>query len=231
MMTVAPRQPLALAACAAVLALAAAAGPLVAQQAPVGVSNLRAQDQTDRATGGVRVVLLRVQERNGALAADMTSIRNTFMPVDEFRYEGDALRVVFGSYTYTLHMDGDRMVGSVVSPLGTQDIEGTLQHRGLMYVGDEAEPFRTTRPGVLGHRALLEPPSTEADPAAWVRARISSVDDVALVVGRRAKVAVSFTNARAFEAELLALAGQPVTIVGTWVGERLEIESIEPGTP
>lgn len=217
------------------ITLAAASGPavtpLLAQRAPVGVWNLRSQDQTDRATGGVRVVLLRVEERGGTLAAEMTSIRNTFMPVDELRYEGGTLRVVFGSYTYTLRAVGDRITGTVVSPLGTQGIEGARQHRGLMYVGDESEPFRTTRPGVIGHRTLLEPPATEVDPGAWVRSRIGSVDDLALVVGRRAKVAVSFTNARAFEDELLEAAGRPVSIVGTWVGERLEIESIELGTP
>jgi hypothetical protein len=207
------------------------AGRLEAQAGPVGVWNVRSQDQTDRATGGVRVVLLRVQDEGGQLGAEMTSIRNTFLPVDEFRYEAGTLRVVFGSYTYTLRIDGDRLAGTLVSPLGTQPIEGERQHRGLMYVGDEPEPFQTTRAGVLGHRTLLEPPATESDPAGWVKNRIASVEDLALVVGRRAKMAVGFTNARDFERELLAHAGQTVTVVGTRVGDRLQIESIGSGTP
>ena len=54
------------------------------------------------------------------------------------------------------------------------------------------------------------------------------VDGDDLIVGRRAKVAVPFTNGREFEAELARYAGTPVTVVGVWVGGGLRIESIEP---
>lgn len=202
-----------------------------AQSDPVGVWNVRSRDMTDRATGGVRVVLLRVQEEGGELEADITSIRNAFTPVDEFRHERGTMRVVYGSYEYTLRVDGDVLTGTLVSPLGTQEVEGVRQHETLTYVGDEPDAFRTTRPGVLGHRTLLEPPQDEADPAGWVRRHIDSVGDLALVVGRRAKVAISFTNAEEFEDDLLRHAGQPVTVLGVWVGERLRIERIEPETP
>ena len=204
---------------------------LAAQADPVGVWNIRSRDMTDRATGGVRVVLLRVDREDGELAAEITSIRNTFMPVDDLDYERGTLRVVHGSYAYTMRIEGDELTGTLESPLGTQQIEGVRQHETLTYVGDEPDPFRTTRPGVLGHRTLLEPPEEERDPAGWIRSRIDSVGDLALVVGRRAKVAIRFTNAREHEAELLRLAGQPVTVVGVWEGEAIRIETIEAGAP
>ena len=212
-------------------AQAADARAASAEPNPVGVWNIRSRDMTDRATGGVRVVLLRVEEERGGLTAEITSIRNAFVPVDELRFERDTLHVAFGSYAYALHIAGDELAGTLVSPLGRQEVEGLRQHETLTYAGDDPEAFRTTRPGVLGHRTLLEPPSDEADPGAWVRSRIDSIGDVALVVGRRAKVAIAFANATDFEDELLRYAGEPVTVVGVWVGERLRIETIEPGTP
>jgi hypothetical protein len=202
-----------------------------AQADPVGVWNIRSRDMTDRATGGVRVVLLRVREASGQLAAEITSIRNTFTPVEELAYEGSTMRVVYGSYEYRLSIDGDALTGMLVSPLGTQEVEGVRQRGTLTYVGDEPDPFQTTRAGVIGHRTLLEPPPEEPDPAGWVRSRVESVGDLALVVGRRAKVAIRFTNAEAFADDLLRHASQPVTVVGVWVGERLRIERLEPGTP
>jgi hypothetical protein len=206
--------------------------PAQAQSDPVvGVWNVRSRDMTDRATGGVRVVLLHVQRRGGELAAEITSIRNTFMPVQEFSYRDGRMHVVYGSYEYTLDVDGDALTGTLTSPLGTQEVEGVRQSETLTYVGDVPAEFHTTRPGVLGHRTLLEPPAEERDPGAWVRSRIDSVDDLALIVGRRAKVAVPFTNADQFSEELLSLAGRPVTVVGVWVGEGLRIESIEPDAP
>ena len=209
----------------------AAAHAAEAQADPVGIWNIRSRDMTDRATGGVRVVLLRVEREGAELAAEITSIRNTFMPVDDLDYERGTLRVVHGSYTYTLRIDGDDLTGTLESPLGVQEIEGVRQRETLTYVGDEPEEFRTTRPGVLGHRTLLDPPTDEADPGAWVRSRIDSIGDLALVVGRRAKVAIGFTNADEFEAELLRLAGGPVTVVGVWEGERIRIESVEQASP
>jgi len=199
-----------------------------AQPGPVGVWNIRSRDMTDRATGGVRAVLLRVQDLGGRLDAEITSVINTFTPVDEFRHDGATMLVVYGSYEYTLRIDGDALTGTLVSPLGTQEVEGLRQHETLMYVGDEPAEFRTARPGVLGHVTLLDPPRDEPDPAGWVRSRIGTVDDVALIVGRRAKVAIPFTNAGDFADELLLHAGRPVTVVGVWVGGALRIESIEP---
>jgi hypothetical protein len=202
-----------------------------AQSDPVGVWNVRSRDMTDRASGGVRVVLLRVQEVDGELAAEITSIRNEFTPVEEFRHERGTMRLVYGSYEYMLRVDGDVLTGTLVSPLGTQEVEGVRQSETLTYVGDEPDEFRTTRPGVLGHRTLLDPPQGESDPAGWVTSRIDSVGDLALIVGRRAKVAVSFTNAEEFADDLLRNAGRPVTVLGAWVGERLRIERIEPEAP
>jgi hypothetical protein len=206
-------------------------GSAEAQESPVGVWNIRSRDMTDRATGGVRVVLLRVQDENGELAAEITSIRNAFTPVEDFRVDRGTLRVVFGSYEYTLHQSGDELVGTLASPLGTQEVQGVRQHETLTYVGDEAAEFRTTRPGILGHRTLLDPPRDVPDPAAWVKSRIESVHDIALIVGRRAKVAVQFTNAADHADALLRYAGKPVTVVGAWVGEAIRIETIEPDAP
>ena len=206
-------------------------GALEAQSRPEGVWNIRSRDMTDRATGGVRVVLLRVQDEAGDLHAYITSIRNTFVPVEEFTYRGRTMRVVIGSYEYTLRLEGDELTGTVVSPLGTQPVEGLRQDRTLLYVGDEPAEFRTTRSGMLGHSSGLVPPADEADPRAWMRSRIGSVEDLALIAGNRVRVPVQFTNARDFERQLLELAGTRVTLRATWVGERLRIEAIEPATP
>jgi len=206
-------------------------GSLQAQSSPLGVWNIRSNDMTDRATGGVRVVLLRVGEENRRLHAEITSIRNTFMPVDEFRWEGGTMHVTFGSYEYTLHVDGERLTGTLVSPLGTQEVEGERQHRTLMYVGDEGIEFRTERTGILGLATDTSgPASDDPNPRAWVTSRMSSVDDLALLNGR-ARVPVRFANARDHEAELRELAGTRVTVVGVWVGEKILIESIEAATP
>jgi hypothetical protein len=59
---------------------------------------------------------------------------------------------------------------------------------------------------------------------------MSSVDDLALLNGR-ARVPVRFANARDYEAQLRELAGSRVTVVGTWVGEKILIESIEVAAP
>lgn len=217
--------------CATGAALLPLGGGVAAQDSPVGVWNVRSHDMTDRATGGVRVVLLRVQDAGGALSAEITSIRNTFMPVEEFRYERGTMHVVFGSYEYTLEVEGEELSGTLVSPLGTQPVEGVRQHRTLMYVGDEPAQFRTTRSGMLGHSSGLVPPAEEADPRAWMRSRIGSVEDLALIAGNRVRVPVQFTNARDFEQQLLERAGTRVTVLATWVGERLRIEAIEPPTP
>ncbi len=206
-------------------------GAIAQQDSPLGVWNIRSHDMTDRATGGVRVVLLRVGETERGYGAEITSIRNTFTTVDEFRFERGTMHVAFGDYTYTLRLDGEDLTGTLVSPLGTQQVEGFRQHRTLMYVGDESVEFETQRTGWLGDRNGQVPPEGEREPAAWMRSRIGSVDDLALLAGNRVRVPVSFTNGRDFERQLLALAGSRVTLTATWVGERLRIESIEPAAP
>ena len=215
----------------ALLAALGAAGAVEAQSSPVGVWNIRSNDMTDRATGGVRVVLLRVEERGRELAAEITSIRNTFMPVDELRYENGTMHVTYGSYAYTLRVEGDRVTGSMTSPLGTQEVEGERQHRTLMYVGDEGMEFRTERTGILGVASDPSGPTNEdPNPKAWVTSRMGSVDDLALLNGR-ARVPVHFANALEHEAKLRELAGSRVTVVGTWVGDKILIESIEAAAP
>jgi len=214
---------------AVLVALGLATG--VHAQSPVGVWNIQSNDMTDRATGGVRVVLLRVEQQGRDLAAEITSIRNSFMPVDEIQYHDGTLHVSYGSYEYTLRVNGDRLTGTMTSPLGTQEVEGQKQHRTLMYVGDEGIEFRTRRTGVLGLAADNSgPASDDPNPKAWVTSRISSVDDLALLNGR-ARVPVQFANARDYEAQLRELAGSRVTIVGTWVGDKILIESIEVAAP
>jgi hypothetical protein len=207
------------------------AGGVAAQQAPIGVWNIRSHDMTDRATGGVRVVLLRVAPTDRGYAAEITSIRNTFTSVDAFTYEQGTMHVTFGAYEYTLQVDGEDLTGTVVSPLGTQQAEGFRQHRTLMYVGDEGSEFHTVRSGFLGDRSGQLPPEGEPDRAGWMRSRIGSVDDLALLAGNRVRVPVQFTNAREFESELLALAGSRVTVRATWVGERLRLDSVSAAAP
>jgi hypothetical protein len=211
---------------ALVAATAFGGSGLAAQESPVGVWNIRSNDLTARATGGVRVVLLRVEQAGRDYDAEMTSIRNTFAPVDEFEYDDGEMQVTFGSYVYTLEIDGDRVTGKLESPLGTQEIEGQRQSRTLMYVGDEGIDFRTTRTGVLGLATEAGPPTDAPDPHAWVTSRARTLDDLALLNGR-ARVPVRFTNAQEFERQLRELAGARVTIVGVWEGERIRIESIE----
>jgi hypothetical protein len=215
---------------AALLALAAA-GSVAAQNSPIGVWNIQSNDMTDRATGGIRIVLLRVEQQGRDLAAEITSIRNTFMPVDEIRYDDRTMHVSFGSYEYTLRVDGDRLTGTVESPLGTQQVEGQKQHRTLMYVGDEGIAFRTQRTGVLGLATDTSGPADDdPNPRDWVTSRMGSVDDLALLNGR-ARVPVRFANAREHEARLRELAGARVTIVGVWVGEKIRIGEIGPAAP
>jgi hypothetical protein len=211
-----------------VVLVALGAAGAVEAQSPVGVWNIQSNDMTDRATGGVRIVLLRVEEQGRELAAEITSIRNTFMPVDEIRYDDGTMHVSYGSYEYTLHVDGERLTGTVTSPLGTQQVQGGRQHRTLMYVGDEGIEFRTQRTGILGLAADPSGPANDdPNPQAWVTSRMHSVDDLALLNGR-ARVPVQFDNARDFEAQLRRLAGTRVTIVGVWVGDKIHLESIEP---
>ncbi len=194
---------------------------------PTGMWNLKSGDLTNRATGGVRTVLLRVQEVDGELEAEITSISGAFLPTQSFDYDDGVMSVKSGAYEYTLDIDGDDIEGTVVSPLGRQQIVGFRQYDTLLYVGDQPEEYQFTRTGIIGHRTELQPPEDASDPADWVTSRIESANDLALIVGRRHKLAVEFTNAEEFEAELRAHAGQRVAISGVWVGERIRIEAVD----
>ena len=114
------------------------------------------------------------------------------------------------------------MTGTMFSPVDTVAVAGTRQE-GTLFGGDEPEDFHSTRTAILGHRTDLAPPDDEPDPAVWVKSRIDSVQDLALIVRGHA---VSFTNSADYEEDLLAYAGQRVSITGLWVGERIQIEEI-----
>ena len=171
-------------------------------------------------------MLLRLEEIDGEFEGELTSIRDTFLPVDGLRVAGGEMSFGFGAYEYTLELDGDRVTGTVVSPLGTQEVSGSRQDGTLMY--DRPEEFRTQREGVIGHRIELAPPEEEQDPAAWVLGRVQSPEDLALIVFlSNHKVAVSFVNAEDFEMQLRAHAGQRVKITAVWEADKLRLESIE----
>lgn len=189
---------------------------------PVGIWNLAMRNLAERAVGGVQRELLRVEEVDGELRAEITAPNDRFLPVQGFRYEDGEMSVRFGVYEYDLRIDGDRVTGTMTSPVDTLDVTGARQS-SLRYGGDEPEDWVTTRTGVLGHRTAGAPPEEEADPAVWVRSRVDSPGDFALVVRGHA---VPFTNAESFADELRALAGRRVSVRIRWVGERLEIQGI-----
>ena len=193
----------------------------------VGIWNLETRTLAQRATGGVRKVLLRIEHGAGGLEVQMTSPRATYLDVQEFRYGNGAMFVAFGAYEYSLYVDGDRVTGTMFSPLDTLTVTGTRQE-GTLFVGDEPAVFRTTRTAILGHRKALAPPREETDPVGWVSSRIDSVEDLALIVRGHA---VSFTNAVDFGEDLLAYAGQRVRVTGVWVGEQIQIEVLAPARP
>lgn len=208
------------------------------EQDPVGTWNLKSSEVPGRrlgdgqtmpaavpSSGAGKTVILQVEEAGGELRAQMTSISDSLVEVDDFRLEGGTMFVEFGAYEYTLSLDGDRITGTVVSPLGEFEIAGDRQDTGLLYVG-EPEVFYTNHPGVVGHRTELAPPEGAEDPAAWLRQRVQSAEDLALI-SDLGGIALEFTNASEFEEELLRYAGQEVEVSGTWRGERIEIEAIE----
>lgn len=190
---------------------------------PVGIWNLKTSLLADKPTKGVRASLLKVEEESGRLSAQITSIRNTFLDVQEFRVTGDQMFVRFGAYAYDLQIEGDQISGTVTSPAGTQQVEG-LRQSSMLFVGETPEPFSSTRVGTIGHRTSFAPPPDEPDPVEWLRSRIRSPSDFALIV--RDGVAVTFTNPEAFADQLLGYAGKRVDFTGTWVGDKLRIEGI-----
>ncbi len=215
----------------------ACTGSMQPERDPVGTWNLKSSEIPGRRLGGEtmpvakpssgagKTVLLKVEEAEGELRAQMTSISDSLLEVDAFRVEDGTMFVEFGAYEYTLSLDGDRVTGNVVSPLGEFVIEGTRQDTGLLYVG-EPEEFYTNHPGVVGHRTELAPPEDAEDPAAWVRERVQSAEDLALI-SDLGGIALEFTNPGEFEEELLGYAGQEVEVSGTWRGEKIEIDTIE----
>lgn len=212
------------ASCLGALLLAGPASGQADRADPTGIWNLQMRSLAERAVGGVQHELLRVREVDGELRAEITAPNDRFLPVQEFRYGDGRMAVRFGVYEYTLEIDGDRVTGRMTSPVDTLEVTGARQESRL-YGGDEPEEWVTTRTGVLGHRTEGAPPEDEPDPAAWVRSRVGSVRDLALIV--RGNV-VTFTNPASFEDLLMAHAGRRVSVRARWVGEQLRIESIEP---
>ena len=194
-----------------------------AQTGVAGIWNLQTRNVAMRATGGVRNVLLKIEDDGGALRAHMlTPLRNQFLDVSDLEVDGTSMVLTFGSYRYDLDVRGDRVTGTVVSPIDTLLVEGNRQE-GLMYVGDVPPPYVMTRTGPLGLSDGRVPPEDAADPGAWVRSRAGSVDDLAMVLRG---IPVGFSNAAEFEDELLQLAGQRVDVLGEWVGEEYRIHEI-----
>ncbi len=209
---------------AALLGLTLSGIPGVAQTTgPVGMWNLETRNLAERATGGVRNVLLRIQETDGRFHAQMTSPRSTFLDVRDFEYQDGRMRVIFGSYSYLLELEGDQLTGTMTSPVDTLSVRGRRQ-QGTMYAGDTPEEYVSTRTGMLGHRTRLEPPEDETDPGDWVRSRVQSVDDYALILRG---IPVSFTNPEEHERQLTELAGRRVSVTGAWIGARYRIDAIE----
>lgn len=212
---------------AVLIAFVLAAEAVSGQASAVGTWNLQTRNIAMRATGGVRNVLLKVEDVDGALHAQMTSPRNTFLDVSDFQVDGSSMRVSFGAYIYELEMREDRLIGRMMSPVDTLEVEGTRQ-RGLMFGGDRAAIYVATRTGPLGHSTELLPPEGTADPGEWVRSRLESVDDIALVLRG---IPVLFVNASDFEDELIQFAGQTVDVTGEWVSERYRIHEIALAEP
>ncbi len=207
------------------LALLLLAEPGIAQSPSdvVGIWNLETRIVMQRASGGVRNVLLRVEEVDGRLQAEITSPRSTFLEVDSFQFENGRVSVEFGAYVYSLTLDGGELNGTVTSPVDTLRVVGTRQ-QSSMFAGDVPEEFHTVRVAILGLRTGIVPPDDEPDPGGWLRSRFDSTEDLALIVRG---TPVPFTNAADFEEALLAYAGQRVSVSGIWVGERLRIDAIE----
>ncbi len=213
------------------LALGLSVGILVsgcsreAEPDPVGLWNLKF-GASQASTGRIPTSLLRVEEVDGEIEAQLTSIRDRFLPVDDLRVEGATMSFAYGAYEYDLEIDGDLMTGTVVSPRGTEPVSGRRQVETMMY--NRPEEFRTSRGGVIGHRVELAPPDDEPDPTAWVLSRVQAPRDLAFIVFlRNHTTAVAFVNAEDFEEELRAHAGQRVEITAVWVGEELRLETIE----
>lgn len=208
----------------AVLLGAAPQGATAQEADPVGTWTLQTMALADQPTRGVRPALLRVEEADGGFRAEITSIRNQFVPVQEFRFEAGTMFVRFTAFEYELEIEGNDLWGEVTSPAGAQEVTGFRQEEGVFLYGVESGEFETVRTGILGHRVDGAPPEDAEDPAEWVRSRVESVEDVAIVV--RGNIRVGFVNAQEFEEELIANLGREADVHGVWVGDRLRIDHL-----
>jgi hypothetical protein len=192
-----------------------------AAEDPVGIWNLKIR--VGKVGQGLRTVLLKVDRAGETLTAHVSGLSNELRPADRFSFERDTMVVEYGAYTYKLKLQGNQVRGTVSSPSGSQEVEGTRQET-LSFFGDTPEPFAKEWTGVLGPRSG-PPPQDERDPAAWVKSRISSPNDLVLWMRR---TSVDFTNAPKFSEALLQHAGRTVSIAGTWRTDRIEIDQIKP---
>ena len=195
-----------------------------AQDDPVGVWNLRIR--VGNIGEGYRTVLVRVERRDDALAAQASGVTPDLRDVEDFRYEDNTLRFATGAYEYELVVKADTVTGSVTSPSGRQEVSGARQS-GLGFGGDVPEVLRKTWSGVIGHRTEGPPPSDVADPAGWLAQRMKGPDDVVLWQRR---VPVGFANADRYRATLVEYAGKTVVIDGAWRTDRIEIATVKAET-
>ena len=198
--------------------------PTAAQQDPVGVWNLRVR--VGNIGEGFRTVLVRVERRGDALAAQASGVTPDLRDVEDFSFRDDTLRFATGAYEYELVVKGDTVTGTVTSPSGRQQVTGTRQ-KGVGFGGDVPEVLRKTWTGVIGHRTDGPPPADAPDPIAWLKQRVKSADDIVLWQRR---VAVGFANAAEHQPALLGLAGESVVVDGAWRTDRIEIAGIVAGT-
>jgi hypothetical protein len=222
---------------AALLMMASPAKVLSQQQGPIpdayqGVWNITMVSLSERPTRGTRNVLVRISEVDDGsdLEVALTNLRNEFVPVSDVTYD-DAARVLsfrYGAFEYSLSFESNNeLSGHVVSPAGDQPLSGARQAEGdLRFVGDREPPFLASRPGVIGHITEFAPPNDVTNPGEWVRSRISSPGDWALVI--RQGVSIGFTNAAEFADTLAKNAGQRVDMTATWIGDKMEIVHIAP---
>jgi hypothetical protein len=204
--------------------LLAGAGAAAGQTDPVGVWNLRIR--VGNIGEGYRTILVRVERRGDRLVAQASGVTPEFRDVEDFSWAKETMQFATGAYEYVLTVKGDVVTGTVTSPAGRQDVTGTRQ-RGLGFGGDVPEVLQKEWTGIVGHRVDGVPPAETPDPAAWLRARVKTIDDVVLWQRR---VAVGFTNAGTHETTLLKHAGKTVTVAGAWRTDRIEIMTITAGS-
>jgi hypothetical protein len=174
---------------------------LLAAESPVGNWNMTIE--VGHLGEGLRTVILEISAKEGGgYLARLTSMQNRMTEADEVRFEGKTLTVVYGSYEYSLEIDGDEAKGTVTSPTGSQEISARRQDSQL-FAGDAPEPYQKTWMGKVEKRG-----------------------EEYFIVTRRNTF--GFTNADGFHEELQRFASQDVTITGLWRIDKIEIQKIEP---